>query len=507
MCLRGILPVLLGLGLTLACGGSGHDGGLTNPGQPPSTNTATGKVTYKGAPLPGVQVSLFDTNNNIIAKTAVTDANGAYAFAGLEATGDVPEEYLIWASAPGYGFYPTPSLPGRAVRTGQNAMLLGNKVDDIGMNLTAIDYVSTVAGGSLSGADFAAYDGTNARVALSRTGQTRTYAPGDDGDALQGLSWPPARFTDNQDGTVTDQATGLVWLKNAGALGQATWSAAITAATQLASGAAGLADGSKAGDWRLPNLNELESLVDVSASGPALTPGNPFTGVSTGIYWTSTSYWGGSAGSPSAWAIRMGDGRYVNDGATNLKTAANAVWAVRGAGSGPGRLRATGFWITYQPGDDGSIQAGVGLTCPRFLDNADGTVTDTMTGLVWLKQANAILLPWDQALAAVNALASGQCGLTDGSVAGQWRMPNRKEMQSLSDRMQPVHFAWFNYTYYGLDGSVFQAPIFSDFQATQYYWTSSTDAADPTQAWTVYSCDYGVYDMPKTAVGFTLAVR
>jgi hypothetical protein len=41
----------------------------------------------------------------------------------------------------------------------------------------------------------------------------------------------------------------------------------------------------------------------------------------------------------------------------------------------------------------------------------------------------------------------------------------------------------------------------------QYYWTSTTCAADPTKAWTAYSCDFGVYDLPKSNLGYTLAVR
>jgi hypothetical protein len=42
-----------------------------------------------------------------------------------------------------------------------------------------------------------------------------------------------------------------------------------------------------------------------------------------------------------------------------------------------------------------------------------------------------------------------------------------------------------------------------------YYWTSTTDAADATGStvWTVFSCDYGVYDQPKSVTGYTLAVR
>jgi len=64
----------------------------------------------------------------------------------------------------------------------------------------------------------------------------------------------------------------------------------------------------------------------------------------------------------------------------------------------------------------------------RFLDNGDGTVTDTNTGLVWLKNANCFGLPplfdnWNDAMALVAGLSDGQCGLTDGSSAGDWRLP------------------------------------------------------------------------------------
>jgi hypothetical protein len=59
-----------------------------------------------------------------------------------------------------------------------------------------------------------------------------------------------------------------------------------------------------------------------------------------------------------------------------------------------------------------------------FVDNANGTVTDTQSGLIWLKNANCFgQMSWTDAEAAVNSLQNGQCGLTDGSTAGQWRLP------------------------------------------------------------------------------------
>ncbi|UCE55232.1 MAG: hypothetical protein JSV31_07260 [Desulfobacterales bacterium] len=50
---------------------------------------------------------------------------------------------------------------------------------------------------------------------VAKTGQTDSYADCDDGDLEKGIVWPVPRFTDNEDGTVTDNLTGLVWLKNA----------------------------------------------------------------------------------------------------------------------------------------------------------------------------------------------------------------------------------------------------------------------------------------------------
>lgn len=474
-------------------------------------NSIAGTVNFNGSPLSGVTVTLFLANSNVVVQTATTDSNGNYAFTGISATGDVPGDYQLWAQKSGYGFYPSVAAGAKVTRADFTGQFQGNGATDVGLYFTVIEYVS-LPNASLAGANFTAYDGSHPLVTLASTGQQTSYAPADDAGQHQGLAWNASRFTDNADGTVTDTVTGLVWLKNAGCLPAAVWATALSEASGLAAGACGLTDGSKTGDWRLPNLNELESLVDVAASHPALTSGNPFLQVSTGIYWSSTSYFGGQAGSPYAWAIRMDDGRYINDGVLNNKiSAANAVWAVRGLGRGPAKLAATGYYDEpgqQVPGDDGSIQAGVGLTWPRWIDNGNGTLTDSMTGLVWLKAADCILDTWSGSLARIHSLASGQCGLADGSSPGDWRMPNRNEIQSLEDRMVNNEADFMNamFVWKG-SGTVYQEPIFSNFVASSYYWTSTTDAADPTQAWTVFSCDFGVYNTLKSNSGYTLAVR
>lgn len=507
--LLGVISLCILSGCSGVSGGNGNGGNPPNQPSQPSYDSISGTVTFKGAPLSGATVTNFLTNENRVAGLATTDGNGHYSFTGLGTGGNVPSDYQIYVNKAGYAFYPSVGNGAQILRSDYTGQYVSVGVVPSGLLFTVIDYLA-LPNASLTGANFSAYDGTNPLVTLPATGQKVSYAAGDDASLHRGVAWvAEERFTANQDGTVTDNLTGLVWLKDAGCLGSAIWSDGLVAVHQLASGACGLSDGSVAGDWRVPNLVELESLIDVSQSNPALSAGHPFTNLSTGIYWTSTSYYGGQGGSSAAWTIRLSDGRYMNDSNSNIKaTASNVIWAVRGSGSdGLVQLQATGFSLPYAAGDDGTVQSGVRLTSPRFIDGGNGTVTDSMTGLVWLKQADCIQGQWTDAIAVVNALGNGQCGLTDGSVPGQWRMPNRKELQSVADRMQTNQAQYFDHTYFKKDNSVYQAPIFTNYIEAQYYWTSTTNAADSSEAWTVYSCDFGVYDIPKDGVGYALAVR
>jgi len=66
------------------------------------------------------------------------------------------------------------------------------------------------------------------------------------------------RFTDNGNGAVTDNRTGLVWLKHASCFKDRTWDEAVVDVAELADGAVcdgvTLRDGSKPGDWRMPSI-------------------------------------------------------------------------------------------------------------------------------------------------------------------------------------------------------------------------------------------------------------
>jgi len=167
---------------------------------------------------------------------------------------------------------------------------------------------------------------------VEKSGQTTSYSTGDDGDLEKGVAWPNPRFTDNGNGTVTDNLTGLIWLKNANCFGNINWIPALSNANNLANGACDLTDGSTAGDWHLPSAKELRSLIDYQYAQPTLsnaagtakwTEGDAFSGVQSHFYWSSTTYAGDTS---LVWRVSFYTGHMFMEGKTN----ATAIWPVRG---------------------------------------------------------------------------------------------------------------------------------------------------------------------------------
>ena len=141
------------------------------------------------------------------------------------------------------------------------------------------------------------------------------------------------RFTDNGDGTVTDDTTGLIWLKDTNCFGTLPWPDATTVTAELADGQCGLSDGSFASDWRLPKKTELLDLINELCDYPVRsnvagathwTEGNPFSGVRSSSYWSATPY---EHSSDAAWTgfFNQGDNRENYE----MKTRLHGVWPVR----------------------------------------------------------------------------------------------------------------------------------------------------------------------------------
>jgi len=182
------------------------------------------------------------------------------------------------------------------------------------------------------------YSIASERSRPAKTGQTPTVPlnpalAGSDGALQKGVPWPSPRFANNSNGTVTDNLTGLIWLQNANKWGAVNWDTARNNCNNLAADGSTLTDGSVAGDWRLPNVMELLSLIAWGYYDPALTnaagtakwttSGDAFTGVQSNGYWSSTT----NANDTSlAWAVNLISGNVDN----GVKTLTIYVWPVRG---------------------------------------------------------------------------------------------------------------------------------------------------------------------------------
>ena len=138
----------------------------------------------------------------------------------------------------------------------------------------------------------------------------------------------------------------------------------------------------------------------------------------------------------------------------------------------------TGQTYSYEANDDGDLQRGVDWPEPRFENNVNGTITDHLTGLIWLKNADCAegKMIWKDALTYCSDLADGSCGLTDGSAAGDWRLPNKKELLSLIDYSQ-------------YNPPLPQGHLFDNVQLS-CYWSATTYACSDRYAWHV-CMDYG----------------
>jgi uncharacterized protein DUF1566 len=180
---------------------------------------------------------------------------------------------------------------------------------------------------------------------LPQTGQSKCYHQdgyemecpntGQDGDIKAGVAWPAQRFTDNADGTITDNLTGLMWLKDAECLGSILWQAALDDANDFNQDPASYNchqynhQALSYTDWRVPNINELASLVNAGEAVQAtwLNDSGFYNMTGGDYYWSSTTFVGNS--NKYAWAIDGTSGE-ENFG-QGYKTYSNRVMLVRAA--------------------------------------------------------------------------------------------------------------------------------------------------------------------------------
>ncbi len=213
-------------------------------------------------------------------------------------------------------------------------------------------------------------------------------------------------YVDNNDGTVTDEITGLMWQSHMGE--KITFDDAKTKADTLSLGGHT--------DWRVPTLKELYSLI-------------LFTGRASGQEvidkFIDTTVFDQPIGDPrpidaQTWSSNEYVGKTMNADAT-----------VFGVNFLDGRIKG---YPKSKPGTGGQtpnamyfrmVRGDVTYGINNFIDNSDETITDRATGLMWQQIDDGTSRDWEEALAYAEKLELA--GHTD------WRLPSIKELQGIVD--------------------------------------------------------------------------
>jgi hypothetical protein len=298
---------------------------------------------------------------------------------------------------------------------------------------------------------------------------------GMDAEFRMGVPWPSPRFVDNENGTISDYLTGLIWTKNGGSPdyssctgGPKTWLEALQYAKCLNEhGYLGFAD------WRVPNINELSSLMQFPETNwvSHRLMGYGFENMST-FYWSSTT---DTVTGSSAYHANFGFGGIMTYGKRFRDLSVILVRSPSDLGREPlVALPATGQTTCYNDGlpdipcegtgQDGEYREGAAWPAQRFTSQGDGTVKDNLTGLYWARDAGTPEFgncpggrkDWLGGLNYVSCLnQNNYLGHTD------WRMPNFNELSSLANRgTTDSGVQWF------------ASVGFTNFTA-DWYWTST----------------------------------
>lgn len=192
---------------------------------------------------------------------------------------------------------------------------------------------------------------------LPDTGQVADYTStfGEDSDYTLN---PPA-YTNNGDGTVTDQVTGLLWQQSDG--GEMTWSNAVTYCQNLE--LAGYAD------WQLPSSHALYGIVDHDHNPALNTSAFPVT--SAEYWWTANEQAGDST---KAWVVNAGGGIGAHPKSETISAGGTKRFHARCVRNAPASVMTS------------------------FTDNGNGTVTHNNTGLMWQQGEVTPTVTWEAAL-------------------------------------------------------------------------------------------------------------
>ena len=350
------------------------------------------------------------------------------------------------------------------------------------------DYGSATSDEALLTLDEGSYEGKFPIVDTNQTtffDTTTVIATPSVGEAFYGqdaqYSGNQPSYTDNGDGTVTDNVTGLMWAKSPDMDGDGDMDASDKKTYGEAFAGAETYNLAGYNDWRLPTIKEQYSLILFSGIDPSGYNGTSTDGL---IPFIDTDYFDFAYGDTDA-GERIIDSQYAS---SNMYVDGELLFGVNFA---DGRIKGYGLRMPFGPGEKtffvmyvrGNTEYGTN----NFTDNGDSTITDNATGLMWKQNDSKTGMIWEDALSYAENMEYG--GYSD------WRLPNVKELQSIVDYTRSP----------GTTNSAAIDPLFNSTEITNEagqadyacYWTSTTHSN-----WSAVAGGFAAYISFGRAMGY-----
>ena len=285
-------------------------------------------------------------------------------------------------------------------------------------------------------------------------------------------------YTNNDDGTVTDNITGLMWSKSPDMDGDGDIDANDKLTYDEALSGAESFDLGGYSDWRLPTIKELYSLIIFSGVDPSGYD------ASTGdvlIPFIDTNYFDFAYGDTVA-GERIIDAQYASS-TKYVSTTMMGDETLFGVNFADGRIKGYGLQLFGQPKTFfvAYVRGNTNYGQNDFQENGDGTISDKATGLMWMQDDSGDGMTWEEALSYAENMEFA--GYSD------WRLPDAKELQSLLDYSRSPETTsstaidpLFNCTAISNEAGQEDYP---------FYWSSTTHAnwsADNSGAFAAYVC-------------------
>jgi len=254
------------------------------------------------------------------------------------------------------------------------------------------------------------------------------------------------RYVDNNDGTIFDTVTGLMWEKDMGE--KLVWATAMATASDATTGGYT--------DWRMPTLKQLYSLIRYSGHCDGDKSITKFIDV---------SYFNQPLGNTSVPYGREIDAQTWSSDAYNGSIMNSDTPATFGVNFVDGRVKC-------YPRREGKyrrlVRGNPAYAVNQFYKNHDGTVSDQATGLMWMQHDSGMSLNWIEALAFCENI--GVASYDD------WRLPTIKELNSIVDYSKGQGYPAINTTVFDIT----MVPDLDNNTWWPYFW-SSTTILDGTQ--------------------------